>query len=51
MTYIFHGPVILPCISDRIKEEEIILWILVHFDTANDLILFVGNCGLYFMVQ
>ena len=29
---IFHGPVILPCISDPIKWEGIIFWILVwHF--------------------
>ena len=48
---IFHGPVILPCISDPIKWEGIIFWILVPSDTFNDLIPFVGHCDLYFMVQ
>ena len=37
---IFHGPVILPCIS-------IMLWILVQFHTASDLLCFVGHCNLY----
>ena len=48
---IFHGPVILPCISGSIKYEGIILWILVQSDTVNDLILFGGHYDLYFMVQ
>ena len=47
---LFHGPVILPCISNSIKCEGIILWILVQSDTVNDLIPFVGHCDLYFMV-
>ena len=48
---IFHGPVIWPCISDSIKQEGIILWILIQSDTMTDLILFVGHYDLYFMVQ
>ena len=40
---LFHGPVILPCISDSIKYEGIILWILVLSDTVSDLIPFVGH--------
>ena len=43
MTYI-------SCASD-FAQECITLWILVQFDTVNDLILFVGQCDLYFMVQ
>ena len=31
--------------------EGIILGILVQSDTINDLILFVGHCDSYFMVQ
>ena len=45
------GQVLLPCISDSIKYEDIILWILVQSDSVNDLILFGGHCDLYFMVQ
>ena len=41
-------PVILHCISHPIKQECITLWILVQSDTVNDLILFVGQCDLYF---
>ena len=48
---VFHGPVILPCISDGMKKEGIIHWILVQSDTVSDLIIFVGHCDLYFMVQ
>ena len=48
---VFHGPVCLPCISDSIKYEGIILWILVHWDTVNDLILVEDHCDLYFMAQ
>ena len=48
---IFHGPLILPCISDSIKYEGTILWILVQSDTVNDLILFGGHFDLYFMVH
>ena len=48
---IFLGPVILPCISDCFKLEDIILWIVVQSDTVNDFILYVGHCDLYFMVQ
>ena len=46
-------PVILHCISHPIKQECIILWILVQSDTVNDFILFVGQCecDLYFMVH
>ena len=40
---IFHGPVILPCISNSINYEGIILWILVQSDTVSDLILFGGH--------
>ena len=29
----FHGPMILPCVSDSIRYEGIILWILVQSDT------------------
>ena len=41
----------LPCISDPIIKEDIILWILVRSVTVNDLILFVGNCDPYLMAQ
>ena len=49
--HVFHGPVILPFICDRIKYEGIILWILVQSDSVNDVILFAGHCDLFFMVQ
>ena len=42
---------ILPYVSDPIKQEGMIFWILVQSDTVNDLILFVGHSDLYFMVQ
>ena len=38
---ICHGPVILPCNSESIKNEGTILWILVQSGTVNVLILFV----------
>ena len=44
-------PVILPYISDPIKQEGMILWIHVQSDTVNDIILFAGHCDLYYMVQ
>ena len=46
-----HGPLILPCISDSIRYEGIILWILIQSDTVSDLILFVAHCDLYVIVQ
>ena len=48
-----NGQVILPCISDSIKYEGSILWILAQSDTVNNFILFVfvGHCDLYFMGQ
>ena len=42
---------VLPCISDPIKLIGIIRRILIQSDTVNDLILFVGHCDLYYMVQ
>ena len=48
---IFHGPVILPYISGSIWYISIILWVLVQFHSASDLILLVGHCDLYFLDQ
>ena len=50
MTYI-SGPVILPCISDSIIYNGIILCTLVQSGTVNGIVLFAGHCDLYFMVQ
>ena len=38
---------IMPCISDHIKKEGILLWILVRSDSVSDLVVFVGYCDLY----
>ena len=43
-----QDPVILPYISDPIKQEGMVLWILVQSDTVNYLILFVGHGYLLF---
>ena len=42
---------VLNCFFDRIKLEGIIIWILVQSDTVMELILPVGPCDLYFIVQ
>ena len=46
-----HGPVILLNISITILWIYITLWILVQYDTMSELILFIGQCELYLMVQ
>ena len=38
-------------VSDPIKWEGMIFWILVQSDTVDNLILFVGHRDLYFMGQ
>ena len=38
---------ILPCISNRIRYEGIVLWILVQSDSVIDLILFAGHCDIF----
>ena len=43
--------VILPIISDRINWNFIIFSFAVRDDTLRDLILIVGHCDMYFMVQ
>ena len=47
----FHGLVILLNTSNTIKHIYIILGLMGHCDTTNDLILYTGQCDLYFMVE
>ena len=46
-----HGSVILLNSSNTIWWIYIILWILVQYDTMSELIVLIGQCDLYFMVQ
>ena len=50
MTY-FNGSVILLNMSNTILWIYIILKMLVQYDTMSELILLIGQCDLYFMVQ
>ena len=47
----FHGPVILLTISNTILLIYIILKMLVQYDTMSELIVLIGQCDLYIMVQ
>ena len=46
-----HGRVILPNISSTVQWINIKPGIIAKSDIMNDLILFIGHCDLYFMVQ
>ena len=46
-----RGPMILLNIFNTTSWICIILGILVQYDTIDDLIIFVGDYDLYFMVQ
>ena len=48
---IFHGPMILLNILYAILRISIILRILFQYDTMSDLIILLGQCDIYFMVQ
>ena len=48
---LFHGPVILLDICITILWIYVIFRTSVQYDTISDLIILVGHCDLYFMVQ
>ena len=48
---IFHGPVILADISNTISLTCILLGVMVHSDTGNHFISFLGHYDLYFTVK
>ena len=46
-----HIPLVLPYISNTIEWIFLLLWLMIRTNTVSDLILIVGQCGLYFMAQ
>ena len=48
---VIHSPVVLPYISNIVQWINIIPDIVDQSDTLNDLVLFLDQCDLYFMIS